>query len=196
MQIELSSTSSVICHVIHQRLSWLILPVVSLVEGRCHSIVVSSHSIVVPAIGVGIAYGRGRVRQTWRKISYLLGWVDIWLPDRRWALVAVEAMTNRPIVRVGGGHGVRCVRGGADKGGGSWGRRHTSIVSETTCLRRRHRASIACPDALSGRATATAAGRTWSCLFLLSLGLLQFFKLPLKVLQWKLSLQLAILYAL
>jgi hypothetical protein len=192
--------------------SWLILPVVSLVEGWGHSIVVSWQTIAVSAICGRVGHGRGWVWHSKPDTGYLVGWVDIWLSDRRRAPVTVEAMRGLPIIRVGGGCGVWCVsrggiwcvsrrgiwclrgrciwclRGGANKCSGDWEGRHRRVVSESTCLSRRHWSSVASPDALVGRFTGTTAGGAWGCLFLLSLGLLQVFKLLLKILQWKLGL--------
>lgn len=183
--------------------SWLILPLVSLVEGRGHSIVVSWESIAISAIGGGVGHGRGGVWNSKPNSWYLIGWVDIWLPDRWRAPVTVEAMPSRPIIRVGWGCCIWClwgggiwrVWGGADKCVSHREGRH-GHVSETTCLSRRHWASVACPDAFIGRLTATATGGAWGCLFLLGLGLLQLFKLLLNILQWKFRFQFAVLNAL
>ena len=75
-------------------------------EGRGHSIAVSWQSIAVPAIGGGVGHGRGGVWHSKPDIGYLVGWVDVWLPDHRRAPVTVEAIPSRPVIRVGGGCGI------------------------------------------------------------------------------------------
>jgi len=78
------------------------------VEGRSHSIGVSCHPIAITAIGGRVAHGWGGVWHGNADIDtgYLLSWVNIWLPDHRWAPVAVEAMSNWPVIRVRRGCGV------------------------------------------------------------------------------------------
>jgi hypothetical protein len=77
-------------------------------EGRSHTIVVSCHTIGIPTIGGRVAHGWGGVwhRNADIDSGYLLSWVNIWLPDSWWTPVAVEAMTNRPVIRVRGGGGI------------------------------------------------------------------------------------------
>jgi len=78
------------------------------VEGRSHSIVISCHTIAIPTIGGRVTHGWGGVWHGDADIDscYLLSWVNICLPDSRWAPIAVDAMTSRPFIRVRGSSGV------------------------------------------------------------------------------------------
>jgi hypothetical protein len=157
----------------------LILPVISLVKGLSHWIAVGSQAIVVSGID-RVGHRRGWVWHCNADIRHHR-WVCHW----QWALATVEGVSSRPIVRVRRSGTIRGMGGRrANECGG--GRRRW-------CTSKGHCSSTACPYALAGWTRATTTGTTWHCLFLLCLGLLQFFQPCPKILQWELSFEFVIL---